>query len=51
MTKPVTLLAVLMLHEQGCFDLHTPIAEFMPQLGSLRVLAGQKEGVLELADL
>jgi CubicO group peptidase (beta-lactamase class C family) len=51
MTKPVTLLAVMMLYEQGCFDLETPITEFMPQLGSLRVLAGEKDGSLELADL
>jgi hypothetical protein len=38
------LLAVLMLHEQGHFDLETPITEFMPELRSLQVLAISRDG-------
>jgi CubicO group peptidase (beta-lactamase class C family) len=44
MTKPVISLAVLMLREEGHFDLDTPIAAFMPALENLRVLSGQKDG-------
>jgi CubicO group peptidase (beta-lactamase class C family) len=43
MTKPVTSLAVLMLCEEGYFDLDTPIAAFMPELKDLRVLSGKKD--------
>jgi CubicO group peptidase (beta-lactamase class C family) len=37
MTKPVTSVAILMLYEEGRFQLDCPIARFMPELGPLRV--------------
>jgi len=43
MTKPITSLAVLMLYEEGHFHLGTPIAQFIPAFGDVRVLAGQTD--------
>jgi len=51
MTKPITSLAVLMLLEAGDFDLCTPIAEFIPELGDLRVFVRQSETGPEMARL
>lgn len=39
MTKPVTSLAVMMLHEEGHFLLSDPVSRFIPELGGLEVLA------------
>nr|NIW24718.1 serine hydrolase [Gammaproteobacteria bacterium] len=39
MTKPITSLAVMMLHEEGHFLLSDPISRFIPELGGLDVLA------------
>jgi CubicO group peptidase (beta-lactamase class C family) len=44
MTKPITSLAVLMLHEKGCFQLDSPISRFIPELGDLRVQAEGEDG-------
>jgi len=44
MTKPVTSLAVMMLHEEGHFLLTDPISMFIPELGNLQVLAGADGG-------
>ena len=41
MTKPITSLAVLMLLEEGHFQLDTPIADFIPLLGDMNVLIHQ----------
>lgn len=38
MTKPVTTLAVLMLHEQGRLDLDAPLAEYLPDYRQPEVL-------------
>ncbi len=38
MTKPVTSLAVMMLHEEGHFLLSDPVSRFIPELGDLDVL-------------
>jgi CubicO group peptidase (beta-lactamase class C family) len=37
MTKPITAVAVLMLYEQGCFQLDDPVVEFIPGFKDLRV--------------
>lgn len=39
MSKPVTTLAVLMLYEQGAFQLDQPVADFIPAFADLRVYA------------
>jgi len=37
MTKPITSVAVMMLYEQGHFQLDDPVAEFIPDLNDLQV--------------
>jgi CubicO group peptidase (beta-lactamase class C family) len=51
MTKPITSLAVLMLHEEGRFHLNTPVSSFIPAFKSLKVAAGGKGSGTGLADL
>lgn len=40
MTKPVTSLALLMLYEDGAFQLDQPVADFLPAFGAPRVWKG-----------
>ena len=37
MTKPVTSVALMMLYEQGAFQLDDPVASYLPELGQLSV--------------
>ena len=48
MTKPVTTVAALMVHDEGRFDLDEPIAVCSPELARMRVPA--RSGGLTLAD-
>src|SRR5438445_2781108 len=48
MTKPFTSLAAMMLVEQGRLRLGAPIAEYLPQLGSLKLGVARPDGSLEL---
>ncbi|HEX9877243.1 MAG TPA: serine hydrolase domain-containing protein [Gammaproteobacteria bacterium] len=45
MTKPVTSLAVMMLHEEGHFLLDDPVSRFIPELGNPRVLTADDGSV------
>jgi CubicO group peptidase (beta-lactamase class C family) len=51
MTKPVICAALMILHEEGWFQLLDPVAKYLPAFANLRVLAGNpkeaKEGKLE----
>ena len=38
MTKPITATAVMQLYEQGKFQLTDPVAKFIPELASLKVM-------------
>jgi methyl acetate hydrolase len=38
MTKPVTSVAVMMLHEEGRFDLDDPIARYLPAFADAQVV-------------
>jgi CubicO group peptidase (beta-lactamase class C family) len=40
MTKPLTSTAILMLYEDGQFQLDDPITRFLPQFGNMRVFTG-----------
>lgn len=40
MTKPVTSLAVMMLHEEGRFLLNDPVSKFLPEFAQPRVAMG-----------
>ncbi len=38
MTKPITAVAVLMLYEEGKFELNQPVADFLPEFKNMKVL-------------
>jgi CubicO group peptidase (beta-lactamase class C family) len=38
MTKPITSTALMMLYEEGRFQLSDPVSKYLPQFGNLRVL-------------
>ncbi|HVC02848.1 MAG TPA: serine hydrolase domain-containing protein [Steroidobacteraceae bacterium] len=40
MSKPITTVAVLMLYEQGYFQLDDPVSRFLPEFADSRVFAG-----------
>ncbi|NQY56513.1 MAG: beta-lactamase family protein [Ilumatobacteraceae bacterium] len=40
MTKPITSVAALMLHEEGAFQLKDPIKRWLPEFADMRVLRG-----------
>lgn len=43
MTKPVTGVALMQLHEQGAFQLDDPLAQYAPEFADLQVYAGEDE--------
>ena len=52
MTKPVTGVAMMMLYEEGLFDLDDPVTKYVPEFEGLRVLDGVSEdGTPNLVDL
>ena len=47
MTKPVTAVAVMMLYEQGLFQLDDPVSAFIPELGDLEVyVSGEADAMV-----
>ncbi len=40
MTKPITSVAAMMLHEEGAFELADPVSDFIPSFGDVRVYTG-----------
>ena len=40
MTKPITSVAIMMLYEEGHFELNDPVAKFIPAFADMRVLTG-----------
>ncbi len=51
MTKPIVCTALMMLFEEGCFELKTPVASFLPALSRLKVLEQDSAGNFYSADL
>jgi CubicO group peptidase (beta-lactamase class C family) len=47
MTKPLTSVAIMMLYEEGRFQLDDPIARFIPAFKSTRVYAGGARGKID----
>jgi CubicO group peptidase (beta-lactamase class C family) len=41
MTKPVTSVALLMLYEEGKFQLDDPLADYLPELADLKLYVGE----------
>jgi CubicO group peptidase (beta-lactamase class C family) len=51
MTKPVTSVAIMMLYEEGNFNLNDPVSWFIPEFRDLKVFVKETESGPELADL
>jgi CubicO group peptidase (beta-lactamase class C family) len=49
MTKPLTSVAIMMLYEEGRFQLDDPISRFLPYFANQRVCIGGARGKLETA--
>jgi len=47
MTKPLTSIAIMMLYEQGLFQLDDPITRFLPCFANMRVANGGQGGKIE----
>jgi CubicO group peptidase (beta-lactamase class C family) len=47
MTKPLTSVAIMMLYEEGRFQLDDPISHFLPYFKHMRVFAGGARGKME----
>ena len=50
MTKPVVAVAAMMLYEEGSLRLHAPVADYIPELGGLKVAVNPDAEELELVD-
>ncbi len=46
MTKPLTSTAIMMLYEQGLFQLDDPISRYAPEFKGLRVMTGGSRGTI-----
>jgi CubicO group peptidase (beta-lactamase class C family) len=52
MSKPITAVAMMVLYEEGHFDLNTPVRDFIPAFGKLKVCAGENDdSSLDLQEL
>ncbi|MDO8289790.1 MAG: serine hydrolase domain-containing protein [Parvibaculum sp.] len=47
MTKPITSLALMMLHEEGKFQLNHPVHKYIPEFKKLKVWAGGSAPITE----
>jgi len=47
MTKPLTSVAILMLYEDGHFQLDDPITRYLPCFANMRVMSGGQRGKIE----
>ena len=43
MSKPITGVGLMMLYEEGMFDLDDPVATYLPEFAHMKVYAGTKE--------
>ena len=49
MTKPITSVAIMMLYEEGLFQLNDPVSKFVPEFEDLKVFVKETESEPELA--
>ncbi len=47
MTKPITSIAIMMLYEDGHFQLGDPVSEFIPSLKNMRIYAGSEDDTMQ----
>ncbi|MCZ6679929.1 MAG: serine hydrolase [Candidatus Poribacteria bacterium] len=50
MTKPITSVAIMMLYEEGHFQLDDPVSEFIPAFKNMKVFNGTTENGIELVN-
>ena len=50
MTKPITSVALLMLYEEGKFQLDDPLDKYLPAFANMKVYLGEEGGKKQLAD-
>lgn len=50
MTKPITSVALLMLYEEGRFQLTDPVSRYLPELANLKLYSGDTAGRMTLRD-
>ena len=48
MTKPIASVALMMLYEEGCFQLNDPVSKFIPGFKDMKVHADTAQGLVEL---
>jgi CubicO group peptidase (beta-lactamase class C family) len=51
MTKPITTVALMMLYEEGRFQLHDPVSRFIPEFADVEVFSGTAEEGFEVTEL
>lgn len=51
MTKPITMVAVLTLFERGMLRLTDPVSRFIPEFGTVKVVADEKDPQSALVDV
>lgn len=53
MTKPITCLAALILHEEGKYELNDPLEKYLPEFKNLKILKSydHETGEIELEDI
>ena len=51
LTKPITAVAALMLHDEGRFGLHDPVSRWIPELTDLKVYKGTLDTRYEFVEL
>ena len=51
MTKPITTVALMMLYEEGLFQLNDPVSKFIPEFADVKVFSGTTEEGFELDEL
>jgi CubicO group peptidase (beta-lactamase class C family) len=51
MTKPITCVAMMMLLEEGRFQLYDPVAKYIPEFADLKVLVEKTEKGIAVTDL
>ncbi len=47
MTKPITSIAVMMLYEEGHFQLNSPVSEFIPAFRDMKVYANHGDAIVD----
>jgi len=47
MTKPITSVAVMMLYEEGLFQLNSPVSEFIPEFKEMKAYANHGDAIID----